>query len=665
MRNLIVTGAVMASLVLAGCESATTDTYTNSSGSLALSRDDGLLYAVDADNDLMAVIDTQTEQTLTRVSVGRAPERVIVAPDDTIYISNRMDRSVSVIRKGEWTEAARIKVGVEPIGMAVSPDNKTLYVVNSAALDSAEEGSLQAIDTATLKTTWEIKVGEEPRAIALLPNNKALITLTKQGEMVQVDLTKAEVTKAAQAKESSELYAAVNKSAKQLRADGATGPSYSQFKSRAAMDIVSTPDGKRVFMPVVWAREDRITTAPNSFGGYYANGGPCNLGAIATAGVVTAEADTGKPLVDDLTSCSFATNSDTKDFPPSTLAGRGSTEVVQGPTVAAVDPTGAWLFVVNRETQNVAILPTSRRDGEDLTFNTSGSTVRALVNVGAGANGIALTRDGKRAFVYNAFDHTISTLVADGTGPTARVERKTTDIVVASDLATLSPDVLKGRKLFFDAHNERMSNPTTGVSCATCHTNGREDGHVWMFPDGPRQTPSLAGRMVLQTAPYHWSGEFATLQDFMTHTTTLRMGGVGITESMTNQLASYIDWVDAPENPYKTGTLSQKAQHGAQVFVRAECNSCHAGAAFTNNTFKNVGTYVTSGDNKDDLNKLAGGLNTPSLLTLARSAPFLHDGSAGTLKDRLNLTKASNLHGKTADLSDAEMDDLVEYLKTL
>ncbi len=668
MRKLIMTGAVMASLVLVGCESGTTDTYTNSSGSLALSRDDGLLYAADSDNDLLAVVDTKTHEKIAEVKVGKSPERVIVAPDDTIYVTNRFDRSVSVIRRGEWTEASKVKVGVEPTGLAVSPDNKTLYVVNSTSLDSAEVGSLQAIDTATLQTTWELKLGEEPRAIALLPGDKALISLYKQGEVVQVDLSKPEILKGAAAvKEESDLYGAVNKSYLQNGSGLSGSPSrgsFSSFKSRAATDVVASPDGKRVFMPVVWAREDRITTAPNSFGGYYANGGPCNLGAIATAGVVTLESDTAKPLVDDLTSCSFSTNSDTKDFPPSTLAGRGSTEVIQGPTVAAVDPTGAWLFVVNRETKNVAILPTSRRDGEDLSFNTSGSTVRALVNVGDGANGIALSRDGKSAYVYNAFDHTISVLTADGTGPTSRVSR-TLNITVAQNPVTMTKDVIEGRKLFFDAHNARMSNPTTGVACATCHLEGREDGHVWMFPDGPRQTPSLAGRMVLQTAPYHWSGEFNTLQDFMTHTTTLRMGGVGITETMSNQVASYIDWAPVPENPYRTATLSDAAQRGAQVFVRAECNNCHAGEALTNNKMANVGTYVVSGINPDDQNKLKSGLNTPSLLTLSRTAPYLHDGSAGTLKERLMANKNTDLHGKTSVLTDRDMDDLVEYLKTL
>ena len=59
------------------------------------------------------------------------------------------------------------------------------------------------------------------------------------------------------------------------------------------------------------------------------------------------------------------------------------------------------------------------------------------------------------------------------------------------------------------------------------------------------------------------------------------------------------------------------------------------------------------------------GLNTPSLLGIARSGPFLHDGSAVTLRARLMKGKDLNQHGMTAQLTEAEVTDLVSYLKTL
>ena len=59
------------------------------------------------------------------------------------------------------------------------------------------------------------------------------------------------------------------------------------------------------------------------------------------------------------------------------------------------------------------------------------------------------------------------------------------------------------------------------------------------------------------------------------------------------------------------------------------------------------------------------GLNTPSLLGFSRSSPYLHDGSATTLRARIMRNKDSNLHGLTAQLNEAEVSDLVLYLKML
>jgi cytochrome c peroxidase len=105
---------------------------------------------------------------------------------------------------------------------------------------------------------------------------------------------------------------------------------------------------------------------------------------------------------------------------------------------------------------------------------------------------------------------------------------------------------------------------------------------------------------------------------------------------------------------------------GRAAYEKAECSTCHSGEAFTDQTFANVGTYVQTGTVVDNVSMLPhGGLNTPSLLGLARTAPYLHDGSALTLKARLLTGKDGDRHGKTSRLSDAEVDDLVSYLKGL
>jgi cytochrome c peroxidase len=286
-------------------------------------------------------------------------------------------------------------------------------------------------------------------------------------------------------------------------------------------------------------------------------------------------------------------------------------------------------------------------------------TISQLVSVGAGPSGIAVANDGKTAWVYNAFDHSLSKLESVN----GRVTNSGTTTLTTRE--ALSAQAVAGRKLFFSATDARMNNPATGISCATCHLEGREDGHVWNFPDGPRQTPSLQGRMLAKTAPFHWNGEFNDLLSFMTHTVTNRMGGQGVTPAMEQQVAAFIESMPRADNPHRD-TAADVMQRGRQAYDKAECGTCHGGEAFTDNTFANVGTYVQSGPVVDNVAALPrGGLNTPSLLGLARTAPYLHDGSAQTLKARIMVGKSSDKHGKTAQLSDAEVDDLVSYLKAL
>ena len=57
--------------------------------------------------------------------------------------------------------------------------------------------------------------------------------------------------------------------------------------------------------------------------------------------------------------------------------------------------------------------------------------------------------------------------------------------------------------------------------------------------------------------------------------------------------------------------------------------------------------------------------DTPTLLGVYRSAPYLHHGRAATLKDVLTTANPGDQHGKTSHLKPAEIDDLVEFLKSL
>lgn len=675
-RGFGIIGLCAAAAMAVGCGNLGSKA-SSASGSLALSNDDRYLYAADTDNGMLSVIDitASPEQKVAEVKVGKSPFRVAVGKDDTIYVANRGDRSVSVISKGDWAVTGQIAVGVDPIGLQVSPDGKTLYVACAASNDAAEVGSLTAVDTATLQPVWEIPVGSEPRGLALIGNDRAVISLMRQGGLVEVDLRKREVIKDAHTSEK-QLYALAN-AAKLEGTSGSFGRStgYSSFNARASNDVVVAPDGTRAFVPVVWAREDAIARAPSVQGGYYGGGGPCNVGAVATAGIITVDTSSGsEPLVDDLTSC-FAngTNSEAKGYPPSLLAppNNGTGIKFQGPSVAAIDPTGNWVYVVNRETSNLAVIPALRRSGDDIDYSQNGSAVRSIVELhgpghddGGGADGIALTRDGKRAYIYSQFDHSVITVKQD-----VRSLVISNRLQVLKDPPSLTADLALGRRLFFNAWNEQMSAATTGVACSTCHLEGRDDGHTWSFPDGPRQTPSLVGRSFFtsrKTEPYHWSGEFATLDDFMLHTIRERMGGQGLSKDVAAKVAMYIDSVPAPENPYRKVELTAQQVRGKELF-QAACAKCHEGEVFTNNKNENVGTAVVNagaGKNADMTSVATAGFNTPSLLGASRSGPWLHDGSIARLEERV-YNNPGDKHGITSGLSDQDKKDLLAYVKSL
>ncbi len=665
------------------CTSQKEDAGTSTNGSIAVTRDDALLYAAESDTDSVYVIDVGRNEKVAEIRVGAQPDKVLMASDDTVYVTNRMGRSVSILRRGDTDEFARIAVGVEPSGMALSRDNKTLYVVNAASLADPEVGSLMAIDTASRSLKWELPVGADARAVTLLAGGKAMVSLNHEGTVVLVDVDKASVVTT-----SNDAFAKLNGEALGLtkrpgsapssspaRPPGNdTGPKTARFRGGNA--LIASADGQQVYMSSRLATDTTLATRqPTSSspsneprvvsGSGYSNSGTCGGSKGASAAAIVTFSSRGEAQVDDLQNCSSAGQFERPAMLP---VGKS---VVQGPSAMALDTSGSFLFVANFESNNVMVVATSSsptktggfEGGRDVPFpGGQGSffgNTKALIPVGAGPSGIALSNDGKKAWVFNAFDHSVTTLAQSGNEIVA-----TNTLKVGADV--LSGPVVEGRKLFFSAVDNRMSNPLSiGMACGTCHERGREDGHVWNFVDGPRQTPSLAGKHTMDTAPFHWNGEFDSLTTFMAHTVKERMGGQGVTLQMEQQLAAYIRSIPAPDNAAKEAFDSGTLARGEAVFQKAQCNSCHTGVALTDNKFYDVGSYVTSGQVPDNAKYLPQGLNTPSLIGISHSAPYLHDGSAPTLKLRILQGKEGNQHGLTANLSETEVDDLVAYVKSL
>jgi mono/diheme cytochrome c family protein len=193
-----------------------------------------------------------------------------------------------------------------------------------------------------------------------------------------------------------------------------------------------------------------------------------------------------------------------------------------------------------------------------------------------------------------------------------------------------------------------------GITCAGCHAEGGDDGHVWSFSTiGSRRTQSiyvgLAGTM-----PFHWDGDMKDLSVLMKKVFVGRMGGVLQSKDRLEVLESWMFSMRPP--PAMVASEDPAAVRGKELFESSEvgCTGCHNGEALTNNESYDVGT--------------AHGvkLQVPSLRAVGYRAPFIHSGCATTLAQRFDpACGGGDLHGRTSQLEPGQVDDLVTYLRTL
>ena len=110
-------------------------------------------------------------------------------------------------------------------------------------------------------------------------------------------------------------------------------------------------------------------------------------------------------------------------------------------------------------------------------------------------------------------------------------------------------------------------------------------------------------------------------------------------------------------NPFRAadGQLTPAAIRGKALFEgRAACAACHSGPKAGGVTKAWIGTTPPGVD-----------LQAPRLEGVHDTDPYLHDGSARTLEEVFSRRNPNNLHGKAHELSRAETNDLLEYVREL
>jgi mono/diheme cytochrome c family protein len=316
---------------------------------------------------------------------------------------------------------------------------------------------------------------------------------------------------------------------------------------------------------------------------------------------------------------------DTKDH-----AAEATTNVHE-PRALAWDPAYDELYIAGMASDNVVAV----RHASQIDPTAAGDVVLPG-KARCGADGLAIADDGD-VLVWCSFSREV-TRIAHGKAQRGHE-------LVASALAA---DQHKGMELFHSA-NPNIS-AFGGVSCGNCHLDGRSDGQSWLIHGDRLQTPMLCGR-VAATAPYKWDGTAPTLTNSLRQTID-RLGGDGLSKQHLAALAAYLDAMPPARTPTRDAAA---VAHGKQLFESGElgCATCHDGAAYTDRQ-----THVLEGSSQ--------AFDTPSLVGLAHSAPYFHDGSAATLD--VVLRDRGRVHGMSDGatvLSDKDLADLKAFLETL
>lgn len=260
-----------------------------------------------------------------------------------------------------------------------------------------------------------------------------------------------------------------------------------------------------------------------------------------------------------------------------------------------------------------------------------------------GPDGLAVTTGGN-VLVWCSFTRTVEQVeFVDAQG----AEASDTNVTAGPPLVATAMTAKQHQGLVLFHAAEPQISQNGNLACASCHPDNRADGLSWRIDKKELQTPLLSGRMV-GTHPFKWDGGDATLRDSL-KSTMKRLGGFGLPRRETDALASYLESLPKVRTPTREAT---QVARGKKLFDAEGCRSCHDGPAYTDRErHKMMGTLKES--------------DTPSLLGVAASAPYFHDGSAATLEALLRDRGAVHGMADTARLTDQQVADLTAFLDTL
>jgi len=599
-------------LVLAGSCGLSTAVQAGSSNSLLdVSPDGKLLLVANSDNNTVTVVDLKERKALREIAVGDKPEGVT-------WIGNGPLAAVTVYREdavvffdaGTGKVVHRTPVFDEPYGIVASKDGTRVWVT----LDYP--GRVVAIDVKDFQVKAEHPVGPFLRGLALAPDESKLYV--------------------------TEFYTGI------LHAvDPKTGTVLDSWKGHTtdnlARHVVIHPTRPKAYLSHIRSKIDVI----DGSGSIFPQVSICDLGTPTAPGQKRRS----------------SIGMDTYN----------GVRVVTNAYEAALAPDGKLIYTIYAGTNDMNISRVIDDDYREM------SPIGGPIPVGQNPRAVRVSPDGKEVYLYATLDFTV--------GVYHGATMKKLGVIKVCD-PPKTPEWVRGKALFGMALPP-MANPRW-VACASCHPDGLTDGRIWQNPEGLRKSPHFFG--MAHTHPLHWSADRDEVQDFEYTIRSKLMKGTGLvrggirgksgfqpielTETMAERskdldaLAIYSNSFEATQlSPHaRDGKLSAAAQRGQKLFMDAKvgCAACHTGSYYTDsNLQKPFKVHDVGTGTADPSEKMGPKYDTPSLLYVYRTAPYLHHGKAATLHDVLTTANPGDKHGVTSHLKKEEIDDLVAFLQAL
>jgi YVTN family beta-propeller protein len=585
---------------------------------LLLSPDGARLYVLCQQSGEIRVLDASTYAVIKTIAVGRVPRGFSLSADGKrLFVTNSWDDTLSVIDTGTLAVAATWPVGAEPSSVVEDRAGKRLFVANRIS------GDIAVLDAGTGAEEKRLLGGRGSSYLTLSPDGARIYGThiypnpsprpTEQGNRV---VPESEIT--------------VIDAARAVVVDRMP------LHAIAGVFHVAISNDGRLGAVAEYHPKNLVPLAHLEHGGAFAD-------TLTLFG-----ADVGKPVeipLDELERYAA------QPFGVAIAADKSRLYITCGGSemVTVIDVPRLLRFVHTH----------SGPFAQDL--SASANYVVARIPVGHNPRGLTLSRDGRRLFVANRLEDTISVI-------DTRADR------VASTIALAGPKTVsilrRGEQTFYTARQSFQGQ----IGCATCHIDSTFDGLTWdLEPDGFGR--DIVDNKMLEgvkgTEPYKWNGGNPNLPTECGPRTEKyfwraeNYGPLTLTD-----LVTYVRSI--PTRPNRWGLpgreLTPAQERGRALFVRDvdkfgkpipelnRCSYCHSGPKGTNQKIFDVGTRKAT-DN-------SGLLKSPPLTNIALTAPYLHDGSARTLEEIWTIFNPDDKHGRTNDLTKDELNDLIEYLRT-